>query len=412
MSSLRTVLWGSFIAFAAAGCSCSSSEPSTTPPCDRADAPEGCGASCGGAGADPCATGLYCSAGGECRADCGAGTDSVCGGEGRYCSAEGRCLAIPGFDGGSDARTDTRNPNVCADVAVEAARVTPNVILVIDQSSSMTEDFGGAGSRWNVLKDFLLDDPDGLIASLQDQVEFGLALYSAESRDGGSGGPPVGECPRLTQVTAGPNNYEAIRRVYQPADVIEDTPTGDAIDAILDTILGVPDPDPDPTILIVATDGEPDRCEELDPQNGQGEAIAAVERGYGAGIRTFMISVGDEISTDHMQDMANAGLGLGSGGSADYWVAGDDASLRRALEDIVGGVLSCDITLNGAIEDTADACTGTVQLNGRTLTCDDPDGWEATGPSSIRLLGTACDELTMTRGAILEASFPCDIVII
>ncbi len=113
-----------------------------------------------------------------------------------------------------------------------------------------------------------------------------------------------------------------------------------------------------------------------------------------------------------MQDMANAGLGMGTGGSAEYWVAGDDTTLRRALEDIVGGVLSCDINLNGTIEDISEACSGSVRLNGRELTCDDPDGWEATSPTSIRLNGDACDELTMSRGAILEATFPCDIVII
>jgi len=323
---------------------------------------------------------------------------------GQYCTAEGRCFVLPGGDGSMDG-----DPNVCADVVVEAARVTPTVILIIDQSSSMTASFSG-GTRWDVLKGFLLDNPDGLIFSLQDQVEFGLALYSAESRDGGDGGPPIGECPRLTQVAPAPNNYDAIRRVYNPADVIEDTPTGDAIDAILDSLLSVPDPDPDPTIFIVATDGEPDRCEELDPQNGQGEAIAAVDRAFGSGIRTFMISVGEgTVSASHMQDMANAGLGRGG---AEYWVAGDDATLRRALEDIVGGVLSCDISLNGTIEDITEACTGTVKLNGRDLACDDPDGWEATSPNSIRLNGSACDELTMTRGAILEASFPCDIVII
>jgi len=408
VTELTRIFWLVTLALAAASCSCSGTEEPFVAPCDRADALPGCGVTCAGAGAETCAPGLYCGASGECLADCAAGADSRCPSTGQYCTPDGRCLDIPGSDGS----TDSRDPNVCADVVVEAARVTPTVILVIDQSSSMTEDFGGAGSRWDVLKDFLLATPDGLIASLEDQVEFGLALYSAESRDGGSGGPAIGECPRLTQVSPGPNNFDAIRAVYRPADVIEDTPTGDAVDAVLDSILGAPDPDPDPTILIIATDGEPDRCEELDPQNGQEEAIAAVERGVSSGIRTFMISVGDDVSRSHMQDMANAGVGLGAGGSADYWVAGDDASLRRALEEIVGGVLSCDITLNGVIEDTAEACTGTVRLNGRALACDDADGWEATGPSSIRLLGAACRELTTTRGAVLEASFPCDIVLI
>ncbi len=385
-------------------CSCSGTAKTEGGPCDGPDAPAGCGLDCSRAGGDTCPVGLYCGSGGQCQADCAPGAENRCP-VGQYCTADGHCLVTPGSDGSTDS-----NPYVCADVTVEAARVTPTVMLIIDQSSSMTSSFGG-GTRWGVLKDFLLADPDGLIFSLQDQVEFGLALYSA--RSDGDGGPPIGPCPMLTQVAPAPDNYAAIQAVYQPANVIEDTPTGDAIDAVLDSILGAPDPDPDPTIFIVATDGEPDRCEELDPQNGQAEAIAAVERAYGEGIRTFMISVGEgTVSATHMQDMANAGLGMGAGGTAEYWVAGDDTTLRRALEDIVGGVLSCDINLNGTIEDISQACSGTVKLNDRELPCDDPDGWEATSPTSIRLNGAACDELTMTRGAVLEATFPCDIVII
>jgi len=332
-----------------------------------------------------------------CHADCGAGVENRCP-VGFYCTPDGRCIATNGGDGS----------NICADIIVEGVRVTPTVMLIVDQSGSMTEDFGG-GTRWDVLKDSLLAST-GLIQTLEDQVRFGVALYSARSNDMDL---PDGECPLITQIDPALNNFGAIDGVYGPADPIQETPTGDAIDAILDQLLSVPDPDPDPTIFIVATDGEPDRCEQLNPQNGQAEAIAAVERAYGAGIRTFMISVGEgTVSAAHLQDMANAGLGRGAGDPpADYWVAGDDAGLRGALEDIVGGVLSCDITLRGTI-DLENACTGTVKLNDRELPCDDPNGWRATDENHIELLGTACDELTMSRGARLEASFPCDVVII
>jgi len=273
----------------------------------------------------------------------------------------------------------------------------------------MDDPFGSAGTRWNVLRRSLLDEPDGLISGLEGVVRFGLALYSARSDDMGL---PVGECPLITSVPPALNNHAGIARIYSPADPIDDTPTGDAIDAVLDSILGVPDPSPGPTIFIVATDGEPDRCEELDPQNGQAEAVAAVERGFGQRVQTYMISVGaGTVSAAHMQDMANAGLGRTAADSpAPYWVAGDDAGLRRALSDIVGGVLSCDVDLNGRIA-TDDACLGTVLLNGRDLPCDDANGWRAIGETQIRLEGDACAELTSGPGATLSARFPCDVVI-
>jgi hypothetical protein len=108
----------------------------------------------------------------------------------------------------------------CADTLVRTSRVTPTVILLVDQSSSMEEDFGD-GSRWNVLRDFLLQDPEGLIADLQQQVRFGLALYSAEE--------DAAECPLVTTVEPAIDNYDAIAATYREAEPIGDTPTGDSI---------------------------------------------------------------------------------------------------------------------------------------------------------------------------------------
>src|SRR5688500_17527624 len=227
------------------GCDCSGSMgEGGGDPCAADDAPEGCGDTC--SVANPCPMGLVCR--------------------------DGTCVP-PERDAGR--RYDGA---VCADVILEAHPTTPNVILMIDQSGSMTESFGG-GTRWSELKDSLLDVPDGLIYDLQDQVRFGLALYSARA-DGSDPGPPVGECPLVEQVPVMISNYDAIDAVYGPADPIDETPTGDSMNAILDGIAGTPDPDGNPTIIILATDGEPDRCEELNPQNGQAESIAAARRAY------------------------------------------------------------------------------------------------------------------------------------
>ena len=301
-------------------------------------------------------------------------------------------------------------PTTCADTRVHASKVPPTVILVIDQSSSMDDNFGGAGSRWDVLRDFLLGQPDGLIASLQSQVSFGLALYSAES--GGQNPDPIGECPQVTTVTPSLDNFDAIQAIYGSADTIEDTPTGDSIDRIVEDLgLADPDADPNPVVFILATDGEPDQCEQLDPQEGQGEAIAAVENAYKLGIRTFVISVGDDIGEEHQQDIANAGLGLGPGGDAQYWRAGDDQTLREALLDIVGGQLTCEVQLQGAVE-SGDPCLGSVTLNGVELGCNQDDGWELSTPHTIRLLGQACDELKTKDDVLLEVAFPCDVGVV
>jgi hypothetical protein len=286
------------------------------------------------------------------------------------------------------------------------------VVLLVDQSSSMTDDFGGDGSRWDVLRNFLLGEPDGLIFDLQGQVRFGFAMYSAVS--GGMDPLPIGECPMITSVQPALDNFDAIAAIYSDADVIEDTPTGDSIDAVIDSLGLTTNPDlmADPVVLILATDGEPDRCEELDPQNGQEEAIAAATRAFSMGVRTFIISVGDEVSDEHQQDMANAGLGRAPGDpDAEYWEVGDDASLRDALSDIVGSQLGCEVQLCGSVAD-GDACEGTVTIDGEAIECNDPNGWELSTPSTIRLLGSSCERLKSDDDVVLNVKFPCSVRVV
>ena len=395
-----------FVAAGASGCSCSD------------DGPDPCAAVACGAPCDDdvdCRSGTHCGDDGTCTATCTIGGGQCSSDE--VCDDRGQCVDAPDPPDGSFTRRDGAasrdSSNVCAEVDVGARMIVPTVMLIIDQSSSMNEDFGDS-NRWDALKDSLLDEPDGLIADLEGLVRFGVTLYSAASENGGNGGPPIGECPRLTTVNPAIDNHAGIDAVYGPADVIEDTPTGDAVEAVLDGILSVPDRGDDPVIFIIATDGEPDTCLELDPQNGQEEAIAAVERAYDNDIRTYIISVGEGVvSATHLQDMANAGLGRAPGDpNADYFVAGDDDGLRSALRGIVGGVLSCELELDGEIQNLDDACSGRVELNGRVLPCNDDNGWRANDANTIEVLGDACDELLTSPDASLEATFPCDVIII
>jgi hypothetical protein len=301
----------------------------------------------------------------------------------------------------------------CASTVVRAKKIIPTVILIVDQSGSMTEKFDD-GTRWDVLRGFLLMQPGGLIDDLQSQVRFGLAMYSARSDDNGQ---PAGECPLVTSVAPALDNYQAIADIYNPAQPIDDTPTGDSIDKIVDDldIANDPDADPSATIFVLATDGEPDRCEQLDPQSDEGkqEAIAAVQHAFTLGIRTFIISVGQgTVSAEHQQAMANAGLGLDPmSGSAEYWVAGDDKTLRDALVSIVGGQVGCDVALNGRI-DSGDACKGKVTLNGEPLGCNEDNGWELVDDMHIRLNGQACDDLKSRDDALLDVSFPCGVDVV
>ena len=388
------------------------------------DGDAACGMAC--SPAEPCAAGLYCAPDGHCLKDCVYGNPDAPSNcmTGQTCNTGGQCVAAatpfdPGnpvaFDAGAlrDGSVSGPGSMICADTVVRATRVIPTVIVIVDQSSSMEEDFGGA-TRWNSLRDFLLETPDGLIDDLQSQVSFGFAMYSARSMEGGP--LPEGECPLVTTVAPALDNFTAIEGAYRAAEPIDDTPTGDSIEKVLEDLGLVLDPDAmvTPTVFVLATDGEPDRCEELDPQTdaAKDEAIAAVQHAFQVGIRTFVISVGNEIGADHQQAIANAGLGRAMGDeNAEFWVAGDDQSLRDALRQVVGSQLGCEIELQGKVTG-GDPCDGHVVLNGEPLECDGVNGWELVDPEHIRLLGSACDALKTNDDIVLDVKFPCDVTIV
>jgi hypothetical protein len=394
-------LFGAALSLVVAGCDCAG--PSGAGVCDGASRPVTCGRACSVTA--PCPGGFFCGTDGTCSAQCS--STVACAGGG-VCTAEGRCIGGTTDSGTREAGpdvgpVDAPGPdNTCASVDVGATLATPNVILIVDQSGSMGDNEFPAGSgtsRWDAVDHALLDDPAGLVPMLQNSVRFGLACYH-----GGSG------CPRMTTVPAELMQFPMIQSRFDSQDPGGDTPTGMAIDYVLDHRAELVTHPEEPTIFVLATDGEPDTCLDGDDEvGGRAASVAAVERAFSLDIETFVISVGVDVSNAHLQDLANAGVGA-TGTDAPFYVATDTAALSAALGMIVGGVVSCDVRLDGMIDPEA-ACTGEVRLGGRVLPCDDPNGWHAVDATHIEITGTACDEL-LDSGGGLTASFPCGVLVI
>ncbi|MDC3953376.1 vWA domain-containing protein [Polyangium jinanense] len=377
-----------------------------TPPCDSVYAGK-CGGFC--ANDFACADGLYCGNSATCTADCAPGAAGCP--TGQTCNVKGRCIPTggeggSGGGGGIDFVTSNTGTgsgaDACADVNVNFEKQIPTVMLLIDQSGSMTASFGN-GDRWNVLYDTLMDPNDGIVKKLEKDVRFGLALYTS------NGGNAGGTCPMLAKVPLALNNHAAIDAVYAPQDPAGDTPTGESITAVTADLVAYQEPGP--KIIVLATDGEPDTCAEPNPQNGQDESIAAAQASFGKDVRTFVISVGAEVSLGHLQDLANAGAGLPIGGAekATYYQALNPQTLIDAFDKIINGVRSCVLKLNGIVDETA-AAEGQVSLDGKALPYNDMNGWRLNGPDEIELLGTACDTIKQGDHSI-SVQFPCGIVI-
>lgn len=382
----------------------------------------GCGTPCDG-NPSACAAGLYCASDGFCHADCSTEREIACSGEGLVCASNGKCV-----DFGSD------DDDICGNVKITGANVKPNTMLIVDQSGSMDTNFGGE-PRWDVLRNLLIgeadDRPAGLVYDLQDQVQFGFAAYTAVSGGPNNTPGPGTVCPMLNNpggansnnqaqsiLGFASNNYATIREFYEPAETVGETPTGDAITEITSQVGSVGDYD-DPVIFILATDGEPDRCEQLNPQSdaAKQEAVAAVQAAFAAGIKTFVIAIGNEVSNEHAQDVAAAGQGLDPDDVSEdlFYRPSSAAALEEDMQAIIRGERPCTFNIDGEIKDMDRVCEGSVRLftedepDGRELTCDDPDGWRAVDADTVEIRGQACTDYRTSNSATVEGVFPCGV---
>jgi von Willebrand factor type A domain len=287
----------------------------------------------------------------------------------------------------------------CTEISVVVSPVIPTIVLLVDQSGSMTTDFSGQ-ERWTALYETLMG-PGGTVESLQSDVRFGLAMYS--SVDGNEGGM----CPMLTEVGPALDNFAAIDAVYGPAIPIDETPTGESLALVADELAAFAEPGP--KAIVLATDGEPDTCAEPNPQNGQPESIAAVQAAFDDDISTFVISVGTEVGASHLQQVANAGVGkdVDDPMPAPYYLALDAGDLVDAFHEIIGGFVSCEVPIDGIV-DLDQMCDGTLLLDGVEIAC--PVDWSMVDESTVELLGDACALWKDGESHEIDATWPCGVV--
>ena len=302
----------------------------------------------------------------------------------------------PGGDPGGGGNDDDED---CASVQVELTDTVPSVMLLVDRSGTMDYEFGPT-SRWWAVYDTLFDENVGVVKRLEQEVRFGMALYTADN----------GVCPIIEQMAPAMGNFLPLRNLYAAYDPVDETPTAVSIDAMVNTLSGIQETGP--KIIVVATDGEPDTCEVPDPDGlpaARSAAVGAAQRAHAAGIDVYIISVGDQIAQSHLQDMANAGVGktLGGPDNAPYYQAFNADALVGAFDTIIGGVRSCTFAMDGRV-DPAQAEYGTVTLDGRELTFG--TDWHLTDESTLELLGEACTTV-MNGDHTVEAEFTCESIV-
>jgi len=336
------------------------------------------------------------------------------------------CGGSIGENNGSDGGTGGGNGDgggsgdgdgaTCARIQVDLTEQIPTVMLLVDRSGSMGATFGST-DRWNATYGTLMNASTGVVKGLEDRVRFGAALYT--SKDGFAGtealeGQPAGTCPMIAQVAPALGNHAAIDAMYAPKMPVSDTPTGASIVAVTSILVAVNEPGP--KIIAIATDGEPDSCSIPNPADDteraatRQEAIDAAQAAFTAGIQTYVISVGDQVGAAHLQDMANAGVGLPVGGTANatFYQALSPDQLITAFDDIISGARTCVFTLDGQVSDV-DNSGGTVTIDGLELT--EGTEWRLNDASTIEILGDSCQQLLAGGQHAVEAEFECGTIV-
>jgi hypothetical protein len=299
-------------------------------------------------------------------------------------------------------------PTGCVDITRHYTSTPPTVLLLIDQSASMYERFGN-GTRWDVLREAIVDLDDGLLTWLETNANVGLILYT--SQNGYENGR---QCPIVTRVDVQLGNAARIRAFYADAEPLDggDTPTGDAIDGAVAYLASV-SAGPAKYILLL-TDGVPDTCAEPDPQNGFDAAVEAVVRARAQGISVRSVGISPDIARDGLQRMANAGAGKpldlvfeeDPDAERPLYASIEPRELADQLQGAIGDVRSCTIALGTGVDDTR-AADGRLTLDDRALEYDEPDGWSFEDEDTLRINGDACRRI-LRNGERLEVRFPCE----
>jgi hypothetical protein len=331
---------------------------------------------------------------------------------------------LPTFedDSGTVRLEDNGIPSNCPRVSVQISRLKPRIIFAIDRSGSMGEPFRGSTTRWEAIRSALMEPKDGIVATLQSVAFFGLVIYDGPLPS------PLGtgeKCPNLVPVNPELNNFTAIDKVFPtkaPEPNSSSTPTAAALDEAYRLISSSSDDSEASGVVVLCTDGEPNRCIDSSQETSQfvvsssgavelasdyETPVKSISGAMELGIRTFVINLvsGTQQYEQQLEELAR----VGAGSPVVAPTTQEELSLR--LKEIMTKAIGCKVKLHARV-DSENACQGTVELNGRPLICEDPDGWLPIDENHIELQGASCTSFINSPTAILHASFPCHVVVL
>jgi len=278
------------------------------PQCEeRSCGPDGCGNACG-----VCEANESCTPEGRCQADCPEDCGELWS---VFCSADGfgarQCIPDPEVEGCTreSRRIACSEGRACNDGICSGVCVKPEVLLLVDRSSSME-----AGGRWEYTKQTLVE----VATTYSQRARLGVRAFPSHA-NGCAAGP-------ISAPDFGQRNAFA---GLQDPDQLAQTPITAAFTGA-EAVFGDPD---EHEVVILLTDGD-ETCEDED------DVVARVEALRVRGIRTYALGISRQANGELLERVGEAG---GTHGDADqhYFVIEDGADLLAALERIFTELDTC-----------------------------------------------------------------------
>lgn len=336
---------------------------------------------------------------------------------------DGGTVNAPGGDAGPSMS------NNCGSQSVDLTRRPPEVLLVLDQSASMSED-----GLWPFVQPAVLQ----VVKETENDLNWGLLLYPLQK---------MGECtaaslPSATKVDVamGLRNYSAIADKVPATAEGDGTPTDSAILEATKYLAGLGTPNP--KYILLATDGAPSCVGAAKNSGGSGAtkpsvvaAVNAVTSAAAAGIPTFVVGAAKASSSSSLMvlnGLADAGgfalphTPCPSGASASqctgpeylgFYLATDQAKLVAAFKSIIGNLNTCQIQLSNLPPNPQQVAVAITDANGKTSAIyqgngANPEGeWHYTDGThtGIQVTGNACKTIAAGAGGKVQIWYGCTI---
>lgn len=305
----------------------------------------------------------------------------------------------------------------------------PNLYFVLDASGSMAAAAPGGGNRYDAVRIAVVD----LVRNLGPLAKVGAAVLP--KKGGGDdcvAGAQVFPVTQGDPITGEDGPTTTAVRLSTIVKPVGGTPISATLEALTPTLLGLSGE----TYVVIATDGGPNcndaatcsasactlnieshpacdpslNCCEPGQVGGptfcvdQAATIAAIDKLVAGGLHVVTVGIpGSETYAAVLDAMAVAG-GLPQPGSPKYHRVDQLDQIGTVLADIAKVAITCEFTL---IDPPAEQGMTNVYLDGKVLTFNIADGWIWKPPSTVRLLGEACDRVQAGKVANVQIVSGC-----